>query len=319
MFQMRKALIVDAGCDLSEATRKALGMEMWPIEIVHPDGNFLDTRDEGALLTMYQRGTEHLLAASTQPMDIGRARAKLMEYTTRQDELLYLSIMTTRSPAMAQAKTAGDSLPLSLKTERKLRNMNQFRHMVADSAQLFAGYALMALAAHEFLQQRPLEDCGRLIAEFGNSVSGYLIPGELRTIRERAMKKGEKSVSLFGYALGTALDIKPLIAARQGKTAAVTKIRGYDNAINSLVDAVIEQIKAGVVSFPAITLVYGGPLNELEAMPAVRKLREAASAQQIAIYTSMMSMTGVINVGPGGFSLALASKAPPLGDFDLLK
>ncbi len=316
---MRKALVVDAGCDLSEATRKAFGIEMWPIEVVHPDGNFVDTRDEGAMLAMYQRGTDHLLAASTQPLDIGRARAKLMEFTTRQDELLYLSIMTKRSPAMAQAKLAADSLPLSLRTERKLRDMNQFRFQVADSAQLFAGYALVAVAAQSFLQQRPLEDCARLIAEFGNSVSGYLIPGELRTIRERAMKKGEESVSLLGYALGTALDIKPLIAARQGKTAAVTKIRGFEHAINSLVDAVIQQIKGGIVTFPAITLVYGGALTELEAMPAVRKLREAASAHDIAIYTSMMSMTGVINVGPGGFSLALASKLPPLGDFSLLK
>ena len=40
---------------------------------------------------------------------------------------------------------------------------------------------------------------------------GYFVPSDLAYIRTRAMKRGEKSVGLATFLIGTALDIKPVL------------------------------------------------------------------------------------------------------------
>jgi fatty acid-binding protein DegV len=320
-MNMRKAIVVDAGCDLSEADRKALGIELWPIEIVHPQVTELDTRDERTLLALYQSGTDSLLEATTRPMDLMHARAKLMEFATRRDELLYLSIMTTRSPAMSHAKQASDSLPLSLRTERKVRALPPFRFVARDSHQLFSGYAWVGAFAALELQQKEvsIDSIAAAVEGITPKLSGYLIPGELRTIRERAMRKGEKSVGFFSYALGTALDVKPIIACRNGLTNAVGRIRGMDNAIAEIVGLIIAQIESGKILYPLVTLVYGGDLRALHRMEPINRLDQACRKHGVRLLRSMMSATGVVNVGAGGLSIAIASSETPYGDFSVLR
>jgi fatty acid-binding protein DegV len=322
---MRRAIVVDAGCDLSETDRKLLGIEVWPIEIVYPARTEVDTRDEKALKLMYSaKTTDRLLEASTRPMQMGSARAKLMEFATRQDELLYIAIMTTRSPAMLHAKQAAESLPLSLRTERKVRGLPNFRFATSDSHQLFAGYAWVgAFAALRLAEYKTKADAfAHALVDVENAsknLSGYLIPGELKTIRERAMRKGEKSVGFFGYALGTALDIKPVIACRGGITGAVARVRGFDNAIHELVSAIIRQIDQGLVIHPLITIVYGGELSALNRLAIINQLDAVCRSHSIKLLRSMMSVTGLVNVGAGGFSIAVCTREVPYGDFNLLQ
>ncbi len=317
---MRRAIVVDAGCDLSEADRRALGIELWPIEILHPSHTEVDTRDEKQLLETYAKGTEHLLAATTRPMELARARAKLMEFATRQDECLYLSIMTTRSPAMTHAKQAADSLPISLKTERKVRSLPPFRFVTRDSHQLFSGYAWIgAFAAMKLQEGLGIDDVAAAVEKITPKMAGYLIPGELRTIRERAMRKGEKSVGFFAYAIGTALDIKPIIACRNGLTNAVGRVRGFEQAVSEVFTSIMQQIERDQLLFPLVTLVYGGNLKDLFHIPAVNQLDQLCRKKNIKLVRSMMSITGVVNVGAGGLAIAVASQETPYGDFSLLK
>ena len=321
---MRRAIVVDAGCDLSERERKALGIELWPIAIVHPAAAEIDVRDENALCALYRKGADSLSEASSKPVEQFVARAKLLEYTTRQDELLYLAIMSARSPALQHAKQAADSLPIALQTERKIRKLPNFRFVAHDSQQLLAGYAW--LGAYAALRLRvhaqaeyAIQDTITDVEHAAKNVSGYLIPGQLKTIRERAMRKGEKSVGFLGYALGTALDIKPIIACRSGKTGAVGRVRGFENALNEVVGAVIRQIEQGQLLEPLITLVYGGELSGLAQYSVLEKLEIACRKHSVRLLRSMMSVTGLVNIGAGGFSIGLCSKVHPYGNFALLK
>ncbi len=296
-------------------------MELWPIEIVHPNAVRLDARDERDLQEHFERGTDDLLEASTRPMETSRARAKLMEFATRHDELLYVAIMTTRSPAMAQAKQACDTLPISLKTERKVRSLPKFEFQTQDSHQLFAGYAWIgAYAAIEMrANQWTLEQTKAAIENVGTNMSAYLVPGTLKTIRERAMRKGEKSVGFFGYALGTALDIKPVIACRNGLTNAVGRVRGWEHAINEVVRSVMDLIERGALIYPLVTVAYGGNLRDLLSIACVNQLDQMCRKNNVRLLRSMMSTTGIVNVGAGGFSIAICAKNTPYGDFSVLK
>ena len=50
----------------------------------------------------------------------------------------------------------------------------------------------------------------------------------------RAQRKGDRSVGLLSAALGTALDIKPVLHCNRGETAPVAKVKGFDTAVQKL-------------------------------------------------------------------------------------
>ena len=316
---MRRAILVDAGCDLSQIDRKALGIELWPIEIIRGASEFLDTRDEQQLVKIYNSG-ETFNDATTRPMELYPARARLLELSNQFDELLYLSIMTARSPALQKAKMAADSLPISINTERKVRQQPLFRFVGLDSTQLFSGYAWIgAYAAIRLranaVQPSAVELTSNDVKNALKNVSAYLIPGELKTIRERAIAKGEKSVGWIGYALGTALDIKPVIGCRGGKTSVVARLRGAETARKELISSIIAQIESGALVHKLITLVYGGELSALNHMVDVNLLSQCCRKHGVTLLKSMMSITGLVNVGSGGLSIAVCSQSPPFGEF----
>ena len=51
------------------------------------------------------------------------------------------------------------------------------------------------------------------LEELALNTHGYMVPPDLYYLRNRARTKGDRSVSLFSAALGTALDIKPILHA----------------------------------------------------------------------------------------------------------
>jgi fatty acid-binding protein DegV len=316
---MRKSVLVDSGCDLSTASRKALGVELWPIAIERATSTELDLRDEAALLKLYDEGGGHLLDAKTKPMDIAQARNRFFAMNADYDELLYVSIMTQRSPAMTQAIKSFDALPPSVQASRIAHAQPAFALHTFDSGQLFAGYAWVGAYAAFVYSKRDAPETIKAMSAIVQKISAYLIPGELKTIRERARLKGEKSVSFLGYAIGTALDIKPMIACRSGLTGAVAKVRGMSHAIDDLIATIISQINTGKLLVPLITVVYGGNLDDLKKIPAVLRLRATCKSAEVKLLFSMMSVTGLVNIGPGGFSIAVCSSETPYGDFSLLK
>lgn len=320
---MRRAIVVDAGCDLSETDRKALSIELWPIEIIRPGGNFLDLRDEQQLQQIYLRD-ESFADANSRPMELYQSRARLLDFCNSYDEMLYLSVLNSRSPALQKAKTAVDSLPISINTERKVRQMPPFRFVGLDSTQVFAGYAWIGaygairLRANAAQLNAP-ELTSNDIKAVQKNVISYLVPGHLKTIRERALAKGDKSVGWLGYALSTALDIKPVIACREGKTGVVARPRGAESARKELISAIIAHVESGLLVHKLITVVYGGELSALNHMVDINLLSQACRKHGITLLKSMMSITGLVNVGAGGLSIALASETPPFGEFSELR
>ena len=315
---MRIAIVVDSSCDLSEADRKLLGIELWPIDLVRATGVTPDLRDEAQTLSVFANAASQLPNAS-QPMGQIRARAKLMEFATRQDQLLYLSVMGARSPALSQARSAAAALPTSLRTERTVRKLPDFGFYACDSTQAFAGYAWMAAFAAQQFKILTITEVIKAVEEIAPMVCSYTVPDELHIIRERALKRGEKSVGLLGYALGTALDIKPVIACRNSKTGAVARLRGFENAVSAVISAIISTIKSNALCYPLITIAYAGTLARLQRIPALRELQIACAGAGVLLLFSIMSITSAVNVGPGTFSIGFAANMPPLGDFSQLK
>ena len=120
--------------------------------------------------------------------------------------------------------------------------------------------------------------------------------------------KGDRSVSLFSAALGTALDIKPLLRGYRGETGPVAKIKGFEPAAQRMFEFAARRVSAGLLT-PTLTLCYGGELDEMRALPGYDGLRDACAAHNIEVFESVMSLTGMVNVGKGAVVVGFAE--PP--------
>ena len=78
--------------------------------------------------------------------------------------------------------------------------------------------------------------------------------------------------------------------------------------MQKLFDFAIQRIQAGLMT-PTMCVSYGGELSALHALPGYDRLREACAANDVELFESVMSLTGMVNVGKGAIVLGFA--APP--------
>jgi fatty acid-binding protein DegV len=134
-----------------------------------------------------------------------------------------------------------------------------------------------------------------------------MVTRDLYYMRARARHKGDRSVGLISAALGSALDIKPVLHGYRGTTGPVAKIKGFDNAVQKLFDFVGQRVKGGLMT-PTVCVSYGGELADLQALPGYASLRETCRAHGVDVYESVMSLTGMVNVGKGAVTIGFADE-----------
>ena len=136
---------------------------------------------------------------------------------------------------------------------------------------------------------------------------GYLVPPDLYYLRARARKKGDRSVGLLSAALGSALDIKPVLHCHRGETGPVAKIKGFEPAVQKLFDFTGKRVREGLMT-PTLCLSYGGELSEMRALPGYHELRAVCDEHNVEVFESVMSLTGMVNVGKGALVVGFASE-----------
>src|SRR3546814_231708 len=281
-----------------------------------------------------------------------------------------MTITRTRSPIFDNAQNASYAI---LNEYRAIRseagNNTPFALRVIDTQNLFSAKAFRPVEAARLREAG--EEPGRIrtrLEQLASSTYGYLVPRDLYYIRNRARAKGDRSVSLFSAALGTALDIKPVLRGYRGDTGPVAKVKGFDAATQQMfefaarrvagkggrkgrrfgpatgpgggirpvlsgdrgdtgpvakvkgVDAATQQmfefaarrVDAGLLT-PTVAVCYGGELDEMRALPGYTTLRDACGANNIEMFESVMSLTGMVNVGKGAVVVGFAAEAHEFG------
>ena len=183
-----------------------------------------------------------------------------------------------------------------------------FALRVVDTQNLFAAQGITAVEAVRL--RAAGEGAPKIRARLENLAlytQGYLVPRDLYYLRNRARTKGDRSVSLLSAALGSALDIKPVLHCNRGETAPAAKIKGFDLAVQKLFDFTVKRIESGLMT-PTVCLSYGGELAEMRALPGYENLRLACKANNIELFESVMSLTGMVNVGKGALVVGFAAE-----------
>lgn len=314
---MRIGVVADASCDLPPQFFREHQIRILPITIRMGDEQLVDVRDPGQTLRFY---AEQLAAkgfdAETQPLDADQIRELFLDRIVLDyDYVFCITITATRSPIFENATKASFAILSDYKSPRSAAGVTgPFALRVVDSRNMFSGTGVLVAEAAELARAgaQP-NDIRRRLDELRENICGYMVPGDLYYIRNRGIKKGEKSVGLISYAIGSALDIKPVILCYRGETQPVAKIRSYERAVEKMLEHVARQIETGIDT-RHVCISYGGDTAEIAALPGYERLADAARNQGIEILSSIMSATAAVNTGARCVAVAYGGELRSFGD-----
>jgi DegV family protein with EDD domain len=307
---MRIGIVVDSTCDLPRKFIDVNQITILPVTIRIDGDTFVDVRDPAATRD-YHRGElgKRGHAAETEPLSVEAIRELFLgRMVLDYDAVFCLTVTSSRSPIFANATQASFAILSSYREIRQAAgNPSPFMMRVIDTRSLFAGQGVSAVEATRMIAA----DAGpgqirERLSELSAQTYAYALPRDLHYLRARGRTKGDRSVGLLSATLGTALDIKPILQCFQGETRPVAKVRGFDQGAAMMFRHAAAAVERGLL-VPALCVSYGGELEELEGLPGYRELAEACAAAEVTLYQSVMSITGMVNVGTGAVTLGYAA------------
>ncbi|MDQ3287958.1 MAG: DegV family protein [Pseudomonadota bacterium] len=308
---MRIGLVVDSACDLPLRYLEENHITVLPITVRIDEAVLADHRDEEATLDfLHTQIAERGAEAETMPFTVDQIHDLfLKKLVIDYDYVFCMTITRTRSPIFDNAQQASFAILNDYKPVRTAAgNTTPFALRVIDTQNLFAAQGVTAVEAVRLRDSG--EGAPKIRARLENLAlytHGYLVPRDLYYLRNRARKKGDRSVSLLSAALGSALDIKPVLHCHRGQTAPVAKLKGFEPAVAKLFDFAVARVQAGLMT-PTMCLCYGGELDEMRALPGYPELREVCRRHNVEVFESVMSLTGMVNVGKGAMVVGFASE-----------
>jgi DegV family protein with EDD domain len=308
---MRIGIVVDSACDLPGDFLFQHGITILPITTRVDQATFVDNRDPAVRQRFLDEdlGTRSH-AAETEPFGVAEIRDLfLRRLVVDYDCVFCLTITSTRSSIHAHASQASFAI---LKDYRPIRRdagvPGPFLMRVIDTENLFAAQGVTAVEAVRMRAAGNNPGQMRERLEFlAHNTFGYMVVRDLYYLRARAQKKGDRSVGWLSAALGTALDIKPLLRGYRGDTGPVAKVRGFDHGAETLFGYAAKRVRAGLLT-PTLCVSYGGKLDELDKLPGYEALKATCAERGVDVYEAPMSVTGMVNVGTGAVTIGFAAE-----------
>lgn len=306
---MRIGLVMDATCDLPLEYVQKNNITVLPIMVNVEGETFADQHDPAENRRFLDSGMgSRSHGAETTPYSSDEVMALFMERLVIDFDCVFcFTITTTRSPVYEQVNKASFAI---LKNYRPVRQQagvpGPFLMRVIDTQTLFAGSAIPVIEAVRLMEagQSPGQMRERL-ESIAQNTYGFLIPRDLNYLRQRARKRGDRSIGLVGATLGSALDIKPILRGWRGNTEPLSKARGFEAATQMLFEHIEERVRNGLL-VPAVTLSYGGELDVMRDLPGYESLVKTCADHGIEVMESQMSITGMANTGQGALSAGFA-------------
>lgn len=314
---MRTGIVADATCDLPDAFFSSNRIGILPVTIKLGDEILVDRRDPAQTLAFYQSALDAKgIDAETAPFTAEQIRALFLERLVLEHDYVFcITVTATRSPIFENATKASFAILNDYKSVRAAAGVTgPFALRVVDSKSMFCGTGvLVAEAARLVAAGTPPNDIRRRLDELREGICGYMVPGDLYYIRNRGIKKGENSVGLVSYAIGSMLDIKPVILCWRGETQPIAKFRGYERAVERLFGHVAAQLRLGI-STRHLCISYGGDPARVATLPGYEALAAAAAETGVEILTSIMSASAAVNTGGGCLAIAYGGELRKFGD-----
>lgn len=315
---MRVGLIVDSACDLPHEFTRKNDIFIMPVTAVIDGETYIDDHDPVRTQEFYSSGLlDKGHTAETQAFSAEQIHDLFMEkIITEYDVAFCETVAKSRSLVFDNATEAMNSVMAHYQAAREQSGRpGKFSMRVIDSKQIFAGQGLLAAHTLKLIDQKLSKNALRNeVDAFTGKIYTCVIPRDLHYVRERARRRGDKSVSAFGAFLGKTLNITPVVFGQGVDGKPVAKTRSFDMAVEKVMNYAIGRLEAGLLT-PYISLSCGMSWTDIEALPGLNRLRDACEQQGVELLLSQMGITSSIYVGPGSLCLALAAEPHHFSDY----
>lgn len=308
---MKIGLVVDSSCDLPRSYFDEGGIELMPTMIRIGDEIFEDVRDERKTIMFHaasQDRKEETFAESKSYTSQQIEDLFLEKLVCKYDHVFLLSVTESRSRIYENAMKASLGITSKyLRVRTKAGMPGLFSLAVINSRNIFTGPAVLAAEVIRLIKSdaSPSKIDAR-IRELVPHTYCYMVPPDLYHIYKRASKRGDKSIGWMGYALGSLLDIKPILRGRLDETEPVAKLRNFGTAVEIMFANATRAIQSGLLA-PVVCIGYGGNPLVVTEMPGYARLKEVAEGTGTAVHLAPMSITGGVHTGPGCVTVAFIS------------
>lgn len=306
---MRIGIVVDSACDLPQSFIEENNIVILPITL-HLDGRqMIDTRDTETTLEFYRQHVAAAAQAETTAFSVEQTKKLFLERLVIDYDLVFVfTIASSRSPMHENVKQAALTILADYKPIRMAAGINTpFAMRVIDTQNCFAAQAIPVIECVRMIKAGESHNKIRERVEYlVQNTFGYLLPRDLKQLRARAQKRGDKSVGLVQYVIGSALDVKPLVRGYRNTTGPAARVRHFEEGSAKVFRYVEKQIYKGLLT-PTLVVEYGGDPANLETLPGYAQMISTAQRSGVEVFTSMMSMVGGIHVGEGALGVAFAA------------
>lgn len=309
---MRIGIVVDSPCDLPADFIERENITILPVTVQIGNAVLADVRNEEATMRFLSGDTaSRAYEADTTPFTVQEVHDLfLSKLVLDYDYVFCITTTRTRSGIHDNAVQASFTILNDYKPVRSAAGNNTpFSLRVIDSQNVFAAVGVLAVEAARLRAagEAPAKIRARL-ENLALYTQGYMVVPDLHYLRNRIKKRGDRSVSFFSAAVGTALDIKPILHCNRGETEPVAKVKGLEPAIEKMFDFATKRVKDGLMT-PTVGVSYGGDLADLHKLPGYAQLVAACAEQNVELYESVMGLSGLVNVGRGAAVVGFAAES----------
>ena len=308
---MKYMLLVDSVAALPDSVFDVRPIKLMPI-VINLDGEVMaDDISEKELAAIYAKGNLSVGSEiSTAPPTPSQIRDLILEEVVPHvDHVICLTLSKTTSPVYENVESVASSITKEAREVRdKLGIETPFRMTAINTGTTIAGEGLVALYADMLLTRgADTRKYPQSIEKFTQVARTYVIVRDLLYSRQRAKEKGIKTVSMGAALVGKAVGATPIVEITRDNTVPIATKRGFDSAVESLIEHCIDMIEEGLY-FNFINVSYAGDLTDLNKMDAIKKLKSIASLHKVKVLFSVMGLASGTVYGAGGFAIGIAAK-----------
>ena len=279
------AIVTDSNSGITQAQGKELGIHVIPMPFYINEELFFEditlTQDE-----FYQKLAEDAEISTSQPSpgDVIDLWEKLLE---EYDEIIHIPMSSALSSSCETAFMLAKEFEGKVHIIDNQRISVTMRQSVLDAIEM-AEMGMTASEIEKVLMREKLE------------ASIYITVDTLKYL-----KKGGR-VTPAAAALGTVLNLKPVLQIQGGKLDSYAKVRGMKAAKKNMIEAIrndIEQRFAG----KHVQLMIAYTCSEEEAMKWKEEL-EAKFPEHEITHVDRLSLSVSCHIGPGAIAVACCMK-----------
>lgn len=308
---MKYTIVVDSVAALPENILNTRPIKVLPI-VINIDGEVQpDKISEKELIEIYNGNhlsiKSKLTTAAPSPEQI--SDLILNDVAPNSDYAVCQSLSRVVSPIYDNVESVASKIAKSAReTREKLGIEHPFRMTYLNTGTTIAGQGLVALYADMLLSRgTDIQEYGTVIEKFTKVVKTYVIVKDLLYTRKRAIEKGVKTIGFGSALLGKTIGVTPIVEIYDDKTTPITTKRGFDDALDTLIEYMIERIEEGLY-IPIVNISYAGDLNDLHNLTIMDKLKTVAQRHKVKLFFGVMGLGASMVYGPGGFSIGIAPK-----------